>query len=367
HCDRCNVDFPEGLRYCKWCGEALVDRPRITSELHSCPSCSAAVQPGWTYCKACGERLRSVAKEGVAPVCPACGAETEAGSPKCLRCGHDLLTDRARIQSPESTETSIIAMCTTCGERLDTGSLYCKACGSAVYTEKPAGRGSALLCGACKSYSPLGSRECRICGAPFPRGSQSVVDVPAGVTTIQQKPPTLPDLDEHIERQPDQTADSGANTIEFVRKDAKAGLPKGDAETNMLPGTAGSRSEQQAPTAIMQMGRITGPVEADEVPGTSTRSGDLDSASLHPVDSQAPAGGDPHSAPIQETWEFAAVAPPPPSESEPTTLGLASESDSESEPVGSENKTAVFVSPAHRPAPPSKEHPSADEVGTRII
>src|SRR5262249_40914997 len=31
------------------------------------------------------------------------------------------------------------------------------------------------------------------------------------------------------------------------------------------------------------------------------------------------------------------------------------------------NKTAVFVSPAHRPAPPSKEHPSADEVGTRII
>ena len=58
HCERCNVDFSEGLRYCKWCGEALVDRPRITSELHSCPSCSAAIQPGWTFCKACGEGFR---------------------------------------------------------------------------------------------------------------------------------------------------------------------------------------------------------------------------------------------------------------------------------------------------------------------
>ena len=364
HCERCNVDFPEGLRYCKWCGEALVDRPRITSELHSCPSCSAAVQPGWTYCKACGERLRTVAREGVSPVCPACGAETQAGSPKCLRCGHDLLVDRAKAASPESTDTTIFATCSTCGERLDTGSLYCKGCGSAVYTDKPAGSGSALLCGACKSYSPLGSRECRICGAPFTQ-SRAIVDVPAGVTTIQQKPPTLPDLEEFHESSEQHPADSDANTVVFTGKDPKAGPPTGGVDTSMLPGTAGSRSEQQAPTAIMQMGRITGPVEADEVPGPSGRSGDLDSASLKPSDSQAQVGGDQQSTPIQETLEFAAVPPPPQSEDEPTTLGLSSESESEGQPAGSESKTAVFVSPAHRPA--SKEQPSADDVGTRMI
>ena len=359
HCERCNVDFPEGLRYCKWCGEALVDRPRITSELHSCPSCSAAVQPGWTYCKACGERLRTVAREGVSPVCPACGVETQAGSPKCLRCGHDLLVDRAK--AAESSDTTIFAMCSNCGEKLDTGSLYCKGCGSAVYTEKPAGSGSALLCGACKSYSPLGSPQCRVCGAPFTQGSRAIVDVPAGVTTVQQKPPTLPDLEEY--KSPDQhPADSGANTVVFSGKDPKAGPPTGSVDTSMLPGTAGSRSEQQAPTAIMQMGRITGPVEPGEVPG---RSGDLDSAALKPVDSP-PAGGDQQPAAIQETLEFAAVAPPSKSEDEPTTLGLASESESEGQPVGSESKTAVFVSPAHRPAP-SKEQPSGDDVGTRII
>ena len=364
HCDRCNVDFPEGLRYCKWCGEALVDRPRITSELHSCPSCSAAIQPGWTYCKACGEKLRTVSREGVSPVCPACGAETEAGSPKCLRCGQDLLADR-RPADDESTDTAVFAMCTTCGERLDTGSLYCKGCGSAVYTEPAAARGSALLCGACNNYSPLGSRECRICGAPLTQGSRNVVDVHAGLTTIQQKAPTLPDLDDHIEGQDQPISDSGANTVVFAGKDPKRALPKGGAETNMLPGTAGARSEQQAPTAIMQMGRTTGPVEPDEVQETSHRSGDLDSASLKPADVEAPAGArQPMSN--QKTAEYASV-PPPPASSEPTTLDLASEDDSEGQTVGSENQTAIFVSPAHQPAPASKDKPSGEDVGTRII
>src|SRR6266481_3414129 len=107
HCDRCNIDFPEGLHYCKWCGEALVDHPRITSELHTCPSCAVAVQPAWTYCKACG---------------------------------------------------------------------------SAVYTQQTPFGNSALLCGACNSYSPFGSRACRVCGASLVlQAPPTVVDRPAFV------------------------------------------------------------------------------------------------------------------------------------------------------------------------------------------
>jgi formylglycine-generating enzyme required for sulfatase activity len=191
------------------------------------------------------------------------------------------------------------------------------------------------------------------------------VDVQAGVTTIQQKAPTLPDLDDHIDGQDQQISDSGANTMVFAGKDPKSALPKGGAETNMLPGTAGARSEQQAPTAIMQMGRTTGPVEPDEVHETSHRSGDLDSASLKPLDMEPPASA---RQPIanQQTAEYASVSPPPAS-AEPTTLGLASESDSEGQSVGSENETAIFVSPAHQATPAVKEPPSAADVGTRIM
>src|SRR6185295_3876688 len=132
--------------------------------------------------------------------------------------------------------------------------------------------GSALLCGTCNSFSPRGSRACRVCGTAFVQGSRTVVDFPSGLTTVQQKAPTLPDLDAHVTGQRSSghleegsPLDSGANTMTFSGAEKQTGksLPKGAVETDMLPGTAGSRSEQQAPTQVMQMGRITGPVEGD--------------------------------------------------------------------------------------------------------
>jgi formylglycine-generating enzyme required for sulfatase activity len=370
HCDRCNVDFPEELRYCKWCGEALVDRPRVTSELHSCPSCSAAIQPGWTFCKSCGERLQSVAREAGGAACPGCGAETEAGAPKCLRCGEDLTGGRAGKIAPDSADTSVITACSSCGERLDTGSLYCKGCGSAVYTEKTPFGGSALLCGACNSYSPLGSRVCRVCGAPLVQGSRTVVDFSAPATTVQQKAPTLPDLDEHIAEQsplarPEQEPkiESGANTLTFTGTEPQTGtsLPRGTVETNMLPGTAGARSEQQALTSVMQMGRITSPVDDDEVQETSNTSGGLTNASATGIDVQPPAIHGQQVVASEPTVEFAAGSQPP----GPTTLGLGSESESESAPASSESKTAVFVSRPHEAPPRSREQLSRDDIGTK--
>lgn len=369
HCDRCNVDFPEGLRYCKWCGEALVDRPRVTSELHSCPSCSAAIQPGWTFCKACGERLQGAASKSAGTVCPGCGAENEAGAPKCLRCGEDLTGAHAGKIAPDSADTAVIAACSSCGERLDTGSLYCKGCGSAVYTEQTPFGGSALLCGACNSYSPLGSRVCRVCGVALAQGSRAVVDFPAGLNTVQQKAPTLRDLDEQIAGQappakPEQEATAKTLIFTGIEQQAGASLPKGTVETNMLPGTAGARSEQQAPTQVMQMGRITGPVEADEAQEAPKPSGELTSSSAQGINAEPPSIKDQRVVASEPTVEFAAVSQPPAAPGT-TTLGLGSESESESSPAGSENKTAVFVSRPQEAPPASREQVSRDDIGTR--
>lgn len=371
HCDRCNVDFPEGLRYCKWCGEALVDRPRITSELHSCPSCSAAIQPGWTFCKACGERLQGAASKVSGTECHRCGAENDDGATKCLRCGEDLTGAGAGKIAAGSASTSVTTMCSLCGERLDTGSLYCKACGSAVYTEQKPFGGSALLCGSCNSYSPLGSRVCRVCGAPLAQASKTVMDFPLA-STVQQKAPTLPDLDQRFRGQAppagpeqDPKIESAANTLTFTGPATQTGtpIPQGNVETNVLPGTAGARSEQQAPTQVMQS-RITGPVEGDEAEEARKPSGELTSSPTPGIDAEPSSIKDQQVAASEPTVEFAAISQPPAAPG-PTTLGLASDAELEREPAGSENKTAVFVSRPQDAPPASHEQVSPNDIGTR--
>ncbi|HJZ69582.1 MAG TPA: zinc ribbon domain-containing protein, partial [Blastocatellia bacterium] len=210
HCDRCNIDFPEGLRYCKWCGDPLADRPRVTSELHACPSCSAAVQPTWAFCKSCGQPLRAAVSQP---------ADSDS-------------TGRAVGRAQDSIDTAVIAKCPACGEKLDTGSLYCKSCGSAVYTQRSSFGASALLCAACNSYSPRGSRVCRVCGAAFIQTPQTVVDMPVPSLPTQHKSDTLRDLDQRASAQ---EAETRLHQIPGLDSHTKA------AETSFLPGTAGSR------------------------------------------------------------------------------------------------------------------------------
>ncbi len=294
YCDRCNVEFTDGLRYCKWCGQALSDRPRVTSELHACPNCAAAVQPGWIFCKSCGVRLAAPVSDPGRVFCPKCGAGAEATAASCARCGTSLAPEPAR-SSHEGHSTSVIGGCSSCGEKLDTGSMYCKACGAAVYAQARPFGGSALLCSACNSYSPIGSTVCRVCGASL--GLQS--DSPA-VAIGQQKPTTLPDLPEqltHDDKQeqsdPDQV-NSGANTAVFSAPgqgaDPTSTLGGGDRNTavvgenraggpatNALPGVAGSKSEFPARTARVPKTRITSPVEGD-TPPERPRSAELQSS-----------------------------------------------------------------------------------------
>lgn len=274
HCGKCNIDFPEGLHYCKWCGEALVDHPRITSELHTCPSCAVAVQPAWTFCKACGERLQSGAKESQGNACPECGATVEPGSRNCPRCNEDLSGGTASQTAQGASETAGVEKCPSCGEVVEAGTLYCKACGLAVYTQQTPFGDSALLCGACNSYSPFGARSCRVCNASLARAAQTVVDRPAFVPE-QPNPPregTAAEQEARLQQVPEHP--SGAHTIAFGRSEPdELGLPsRPSVQTSMLPGTAGSKSEQQSKTSVVQMGRITGPVEE----GERTASGELE-------------------------------------------------------------------------------------------
>lgn len=305
HCDRCNIDFSEGLRYCKWCGQTLTERKRITSELHSCPSCTAPVQPSWAFCKACGTKLTAPASEPIGAVCPHCGAMTDPRSLNCLRCGEDLTRGRTaeRPATDPMAGTSLIAYCASCSEPLDSSSMYCKACGAAVYEQAGPFGASSLLCHQCNSHSPVGSTECRVCGARL-----AAVEPVAEEEAIGQekKSSTLPDLADHLPdkeqgERPTRTDDIGSSPARDGKevhdqtilvgapplpraKDSEplssAGASKTDerktderprqsrphttAETSVLPGVAGSKSEMPSPTAIIEQRRTTGAVEATD-------------------------------------------------------------------------------------------------------
>ncbi|MEK6323394.1 MAG: SUMF1/EgtB/PvdO family nonheme iron enzyme [Acidobacteriota bacterium] len=262
--------------------------------------------------------------------------------------------------------TSLIAKCSSCSERLDTGSLYCKACGAASYTEQTAFGVSALLCGACNSYSPVGSQVCRMCGAAFGQGSRAV-DFGAA-PTVQQKAPTLPDLNEQMQAQEaarkleQPEVDSGAKTWVFTGTEhedrAASSRTRGNVETNLLPGTAGSRSEQQAPTSVIDMGRITGPVEErdNEAEQPLTPSGELRPKSAGIGDQASPAIPNEQAEPADP--RVGSI----PGLRKPTTSDFGSEGNS---PAGSESKTEVFVSPLQPSPPPLAPPVSQDGVGTR--
>src|SRR5262249_59317627 len=113
YCERCNIDFSEGLRYCKWCGQTLVERRRNTSDLHFGPNCSAAVQPKWAFCKVCGVQLASVPRQSVSTICPQCGTKSDSGALHCLACGHHLQA-ASEAAGTEAPSTSIIALCPNC-------------------------------------------------------------------------------------------------------------------------------------------------------------------------------------------------------------------------------------------------------------
>ena len=285
YCDRCNIDFPEGLRYCKWCGQALT-RPRTTSELHLCPSCADPIQPGWAFCKGCGTKIGAPARERIsAAACANCGSAVEPNAVVCVRCGYEI--NRASPQPPApppaktGSDTAVIAHCGACGDLLEPNTMYCKGCGAPTYGSSSAFGPSSLLCKVCNSRSPLGSVACRVCG--------NILEVPAGDDGQASESQTLPDLAEHLpgakgsqpsspsvdlssahtlvfnETDPQDSPDSGVQqtaraTVETEPAAQAGDQPNTGVETTLL---VGSKAEHKSPTALIDKPRTTSPVEND--------------------------------------------------------------------------------------------------------
>src|SRR5215475_4997571 len=186
YCERCNIDFPEGLRYCKWCGQTLGERKRVTSELYTCPSCSSQVRQGWVFCKSCGSRLQAEQPQKRSEItCPHCGTKAASSALRCARCGEDL-TEPVGTPVERAPDTAKqTGACWSCGEPLEPNSLYCKSCGSAVYAGPRLSEEPQLFCPTCKSPSPVGSFNCRLCGEPLNSAQSSGLETKVHVVPGQ--------------------------------------------------------------------------------------------------------------------------------------------------------------------------------------
>ncbi|GEM_PF-1237765 len=184
YCERCNVEFPENLRYCKWCGEALIERVRATGDLPSCPHCGEGVKVGWAFCRSCGARL--TASVQAIPVCQHCGAVVDPAAGVCNQCGKNVAG--AIIYKQETAAPHQAEHCPTCGERIDAGLLYCKACGSPIYSGTAPFGAVAVTCRVCDAYNPAGSTACRVCGESLVESTTKEYDRP-----VKPAPPTLVD------------------------------------------------------------------------------------------------------------------------------------------------------------------------------
>ena len=110
------------------------------------------------------------------------------------------------------------------------------------------------------------------------------------------------------------------------------------------------------------MGRITGPVEADEAQESRAPSGEL--AGSSGPESPEPIKKDGIATGSERTVEFAALSQKPTTPAGPVTLERASESASENVPEGSENKTAVFVSSPQEGSPAKREQVRTDDIAS---
>ena len=75
-CPNCQVDNPDGAKFCSSCGTSLA--PSTVK----CPNCAADNDPGAKFCSSCGTSLAPVAVH-----CSQCGTEIAPGGRFCPSCG----------------------------------------------------------------------------------------------------------------------------------------------------------------------------------------------------------------------------------------------------------------------------------------
>ena len=99
YCEKCGVEYPQGKKFCRKCGSALVDKPESAVKASlplRCPSCGSPVPAGKKFCRHCGTALENVVlsqpstENVIERLCSNCGTPVGVSKQFCGKCGLNL-------------------------------------------------------------------------------------------------------------------------------------------------------------------------------------------------------------------------------------------------------------------------------------
>ena len=191
YCERCNIDFPESLRYCKWCGQHLTHRAQATTHIRRCQGCGHVVKSAWSYCRSCGAKMGATVPQPEV-ICSGCGEVVEPPGLICRVCGLEVPQEEdpdADLVAALDAGPGTYSYCASCGVRLDAQTNRCPNCGLPV-TKRQLVSDALQTCPICQTQNLRGTGTCSGCGGSLPSGATSSGDIAARAAG---GPPTLPD------------------------------------------------------------------------------------------------------------------------------------------------------------------------------
>lgn len=132
-CPRCNLNFPDSLKFCEACGGALTQVASLR-----CPACGEAAQPGWKFCVKCrsplpssqtGDQSRAAERPTPPPTVPLVSSDITATAP--------LRTEETTRSSQQATvsDAQIRVRCRSCRNLVDEDSEFCEFCGASMFED----------------------------------------------------------------------------------------------------------------------------------------------------------------------------------------------------------------------------------------
>ena len=131
HCQRCNLNFPDSLRFCESCGGALGQAVSLR-----CPACGETAQPGWKFCVKCRAPLPSSSTGDLA------NAAERSTLPPTVPLVSPTLSPTAPLHEDETTHSSqratisdaqVRVRCRSCRKLVDEDAEFCEFCGASMF------------------------------------------------------------------------------------------------------------------------------------------------------------------------------------------------------------------------------------------
>lgn len=115
YCRTCDIEYPNSLRFCKYCGEGLVVRESVGAQY--CPACGSTVEREWAFCNECGVDLATLGAQPKDEICLSCSATVKRGWMFCKQCGEQVVSAPAPHRCPN------------CNAGVRDGWVFCRQCG----------------------------------------------------------------------------------------------------------------------------------------------------------------------------------------------------------------------------------------------